>query len=59
MGRSRIPRSVEDRFWVAWAQGLGLQAASQAAGVSERTGYSWVRQRGGVKPQPTEHVGQI
>jgi len=52
VGRSRTPRSVEDRFWVAWAQGLGLQAASQAAGVSERTGHSWVRQRGGVKPQP-------
>lgn len=52
MGRSRTPRSVEDRFWVAWTQGLGLQAASQAAGVSERTVQKWVRQRGGVKPAP-------
>jgi transposase, IS30 family len=43
---------VEDRFWVAWTQGLRLQAASQAAGVSQRTAYGWVRQRGGVKPQP-------
>lgn len=52
MGRSRIPRSVEDRFWVVWAQGLGVQTAARAAGVSERTGLKWVRQRGGVKPVP-------
>jgi IS30 family transposase len=43
---------VEERFWVVWAQGLGLQAACQAAGVSEHTGRRWVRQRGGVKPVP-------
>lgn len=52
MGRSRIPRSVEDRFWVAWTQGLGMPAAAEAAGVSERTGHNWVRQRGGMKPDP-------
>lgn len=52
MGPVRIPRGVEDRFWAAWSQGLGVVAAAAAAGVSERTGHSWVRQRGGVKPNP-------
>ncbi len=42
---------MEDRFWAVWAEGLGMQAACQAAGVSEHTGLKWVRQRGGVKPQ--------
>lgn len=52
-GRSRIPRSVEDRFWVVWAQGVGLEVAAGVAGVSLRTASSWVRQRGGVRPVPS------
>ncbi len=50
MGRSRIPRSVQNRFWAVWAAGEGVEAAALAAGVSQSTGVNWVRQRGGVKP---------
>ena len=52
MARSRIPRCVEGRFWVRWGQGVGVQAAAVAVGVSQGTAETWVRQRGGVKPEP-------
>ena len=52
MGRSRISRSVEDRFWVLWGKGQAVESAAAAVGVSRGTGSAWVRQRGGVKPEP-------
>lgn len=58
-GRSRIPRKVEDQFWRVWATGVGVAEAARVAGVSEGTAGSWVRQRGGVKPQPQRSADNL
>ncbi len=52
MGRSRIPRVVEDVFWQERGRGERIEQAALIAGVSQSTGRTWVRQRGGVKPVP-------
>lgn len=57
VGRSRIPRSVEDRFWALRVQGVEVVKAAEAVGVSQVTARRWVRQRGGVKPRP-QRTGQ-
>jgi IS30 family transposase len=57
VGRSRIPRSVEDCFWALRVQGVEVVKAAEAAGVSQVTARRWVRQRGGVKPRP-QRTGQ-
>lgn len=59
MGRSRISRQVEDRFWERWCSGLRLGEAARAAGVSENTARAWVRQRGGVKPRKSTAGGHL
>ena len=46
----RTTRRMEDRFWVQWSRGVGVEEAAAAAGVSHGTAKGWVRKRGGVKP---------
>ena len=46
----KIARVVQDRFWVLIGAGRPIAAAAAAVGVSQRQGYTWFGQRGGVKP---------
>ena len=48
-GPAGLPREVRVRFWDGIRDGLGVEAAAAAAGVSRNAGWKWVRQAGGVK----------
>lgn len=55
-GPPRLPAEVEYRFWNGIRDGLAVEAAAVAVGVSESKGWRWIRQRGGV--MPPESAGQ-
>jgi IS30 family transposase len=50
MARPSVPRVVRGRFWQGVRDGLGVDDASAAAGVSQATGWRWFGSRGGVLP---------
>jgi transposase, IS30 family len=50
MGRHRLRRELEGRFWQSIRMGTSNAEASAAAGVSASTGVLWFRRRGGVTP---------
>src|SRR5215210_7494145 len=47
MGRLVAPAE----FWTGLRRGLTVKAAAGAAGVSRRTGWSWLAEAGGVRPR--------
>lgn len=52
-GRRPIAGEVRDVFWRAWSAGAVTSDAAAAAGVSKQAAWSWVLQRGGVRPRPS------
>jgi transposase, IS30 family len=59
MGRPRMPKEIERRFWRLIAEGLPTERAAVAVGVSANTGERWFRDGGGMKPMPlTEPSGR-
>jgi IS30 family transposase len=50
MGRHRLRRELEAKFWQGIGLGMANAEASAAAGVSATTGVLWFRRRGGVTP---------
>ena len=50
IGRPRIPKKVQDRFWIGIRSGLVIGDAAADAGVSQAAGRRWFVQRGGVIP---------
>lgn len=52
LGRPGVPEEVRRRFWVGYRSGMDLEVAAAAAGVSATTGRRWLRERGGVLPDP-------
>jgi transposase, IS30 family len=49
-GRPRLPAELEFRFWDAIREGLLVEVAADAVGVSRTKGRWWFRHRGGVMP---------
>src|SRR5215210_7339751 len=47
----RTSEAVRDVFWAELRRGLTVKAAAGAAGVSRRTGWSWLTEAGGVRPR--------
>ena len=47
-GRPRVPREREREFWREVRRGLSCADAARAAGVSIRTGETWLSQGGGM-----------
>ena len=56
MGRPRLPRELQRRFWSLVRAGELVAAAASGAGVSSRAGR-WFRQAGGVVPSLVEPSG--
>lgn len=52
-GRPRLPAELERRFWNAVREGMRVEEAAVAAGVSTTKGWGWFRHRGGVMPPAT------
>ena len=50
MGRHRLRRELEGKFWQGIRMGMANAEASAAAGVSRAAGVLWFRRRGGVTP---------
>lgn len=48
-GGPRMLRSVEVVFWRLWRDGYELAECARSAGISERTGYGWLREGGGIE----------
>lgn len=46
-----LPASFRYVFWEGVRSGLSVVVAAQQAGVSQRTGFKWVREAGGVSPR--------
>lgn len=44
-------RGVETVFWRMWRDGYDLAECARAAGVSVRTGQSWLKEHGGIEPR--------
>jgi IS30 family transposase len=57
MGRPRMPREVQRRFWGLVRAGDGVGVAAVAVGVSVKSGECWFRQAGGVMPSREEPTG--
>jgi transposase, IS30 family len=58
VGRPRLPREVERRFWRRLRdEGLVASEAARAVGVSPMTGQRWFREAGGVIPCLDEPTG--
>jgi transposase, IS30 family len=53
VGRPRLPAEVECRFWGAVREGLVVEEAAAAVGVSHTVGSRWFGHRGGVMPPVT------
>jgi transposase, IS30 family len=53
VGRPRLPRRLEYRFWDGVRAGLLVEDAAAAAGVSHTQAKRWFRHRGGVMPPVT------
>ena len=61
-GRPALPREVRVAFWDGIGAGLSVAEAAAAAGVSRRSGVSWVRAAGGVRragPAPGASSGRF
>ena len=52
MGRLRMPKEIERRFWRLIAEGLSTERAAATVGVSANTGDRWFRDGGGMAPMP-------
>jgi IS30 family transposase len=52
MGRLRMPKEFERRFWGLIAEGLSTERAAARVGVSANTGERWFRDGGGMAPMP-------
>jgi len=52
MGRPRMPKEIERRFWRLIAEGLSTERAAATVGVSANTGERWFRDGGGMAPMP-------
>jgi IS30 family transposase len=50
MGRPRMPKEIERRFWRLIAEGWSTERAAAAVGVSTNTGERWFRDGGGMAP---------
>jgi transposase, IS30 family len=50
MGRLRMPKEFERRFWTLIAEGLSTERAAATVGVSANTGERWFRDGGGMAP---------
>ena len=50
-GRRPVSAEVRDRFWTARQRGEPIWLAARGAGVSQAAGWTWVQQRGGVRPR--------
>jgi transposase, IS30 family len=50
MGRPRMPKEFERRFWRLIAEGLSTERAAATVGVSANTGERWFRDGGGMAP---------
>jgi transposase, IS30 family len=57
MGRPRLPREAQRRFWSGVRGGEVVPVAAELAGVSSATGMRWFRQAGGVMPSSEEPSG--
>jgi transposase, IS30 family len=58
MGRPRLPRELQRRFWGLVRAGEAVADAAVAVGVSSATGVRWFRQAGGVIPSVEELTGR-
>src|SRR3954452_21928197 len=52
MGRLRMPKEMERRFWRLIAEGASTERAAATVGVSANTGERWFRDGGGMAPMP-------
>jgi len=52
MGRLRMPKEFERRFWRLIAEGLSTERAAAEVGVSANTGERWFRDGGGMASMP-------
>jgi IS30 family transposase len=50
MGRLRMPKEIERRFWRLIGQGWSTERAAAEVGVSANTGTRWFRDGGGMAP---------
>jgi transposase, IS30 family len=50
MGRLRMPKEFERRFWRLIAEGVATEESAVAVGVSAQTGKKWFREGGGMAP---------
>lgn len=57
MGRPRLPRELQGRFWLLVRAGESVADAAVAVGVAWRTGLRWFAQAGGVMPPLGEATG--
>jgi IS30 family transposase len=51
MGRAPLSRFVRERLWAVRQEGVPLERAAAAAGVSPMIARRWVREAGGVPPR--------
>ncbi|GLZ50380.1 IS30 family transposase [Actinomycetospora sp. NBRC 106375] len=58
MGRARALRGQVREFWRARLEGLEHDVACARAGVSQHTGWRWVREVGGMIPDLGESTGR-
>jgi transposase, IS30 family len=58
MGRPRMPREVQRRFWGRLRAGEAVAVAAVAVGVGSATGEQWFREAGGVMPLLQEPTGR-
>ena len=57
MGRPRLPRELEYRFWEVIRAGELVEAAAGTVGVSWATGRGWFGEAGGVMPPVSRRLG--
>ena len=50
MGRLRMPKEIERKFWRLIAEGSSTERAAAMVGVSANTGERWFRDGGGMAP---------
>lgn len=53
MVRPAFTHEVRMTFWSLRSSGSTVKEAARAVGISEGTGWGWVRERGGVRPRST------
>src|SRR5687768_3285002 len=57
MGRLRMPKEVERRFWRLVAEGWTTDRAAVEVGVSANTGQRWLAEGGGMAPMTLTDPG--